>query len=529
MGRRVLALAVLVLSFLGGGWLLQRGMTPAAVSPLDSDRLFEQVFGHVSRYSVDSLNDDDLYRRAAEGILSELPDPYSALLVGREQSALTEQTSGNYGGIGVQADLRGGTIMVVSAWPDSPADRAGIRTGDRIVEVDGKLVSSTDLGETARLLRGEPGSRVVVLVRRSGVDGLLSFEVTRAEVHRRAVSGGILYEGGVGYVALSRVAERSAGELQQVIDSLRGVGMRSLVLDLRGNPGGLLEEGVAISELFLDPGATILETRGRTASVQQHYVDQHPQPWSALPITLLVNEGTASAAEIIAGALQDHDRALVVGQPTYGKGLVQSVFGLEDGASLRLTTGRWYTPSGRTIQRPERAPPSLGASQAPAAERVPEFRTPGGRLIKGGGGIVPDIIVPRDSLPPEERSFLDGLGSRIPVYRNALTSLALRVRDRGAISSADFVITPALRAELVANLAEVGIHLDGAALRAATPVLDRALGYEIARYSLGRPAELRRRSRYDRQLQAAFAALRAAPSRFALLGIPEPETTRTQR
>ena len=355
MGRRVLALGVLVLTFLGGGWLLQRGMAPAAVSPLDSNRLFEQVFGHVSRYSVDSLNEDDLYRRAAEGILSELPDPYSALLVGREQSALTEQTSGNYGGIGVQADLRGGTIMVVSAWPDSPADHAGIRTGDRIVEVDGTLVSSTDLGETARLLRGEPGSKVVVLVRRAGVDGLLSFQVTRAEVHRRAVSVGILYEGGVGYVALSRVAEQSAAELLETIDSLRGAGMRSLVLDLRGNPGGLLEEGVAIAELFLDPGETILETRGRTASVQQRYVDQTPQPWSELPLTLLVNEGTASAAEIIAGALQDHDRALVVGQPTYGKGLVQSVFGLEEGSSLRLTTGRWYTPSGRTIQRPERA------------------------------------------------------------------------------------------------------------------------------------------------------------------------------
>lgn len=527
MGRWALALLILVLTFMGGGLLLRRGMTPAAGIAVDSNRLFDQVFGHVSRYAVDSLNEDELYRRAAEGILAELPDPYAALLVGREQASLTEQTSGTYVGIGVQADLRGGTIMVVSAWPDSPADRAGIRTGDRIVEVDGKLVSPSDLSETARLLRGEPGTRVSVLVRRAGVDGLLTFNVARAAVHRRSVSTGILYEGAVGYVALSRVAEQSAQELRQVVDSLRGLGMRSLVLDLRGNPGGLLEEGVAVTDLFLDAGESILETRGRTPSVQHQYVDQQPQPWADLPVALLVNEGTASAAEIIAGALQDHDRALVVGQPTYGKGLVQSVFGLEEGASLRLTTGRWYTPSGRTIQRADR--PSTGPAGSAEPDSAPEFRTPGGRLLKGGGGIIPDVLVRRDSLPAEERAFLDGLGSRIPIYRNAVTNLALRIGERGGITSSDFVVTAALRAELIASLEEIGVHIDPATMRGAQPVLDRDLGNEITRYALGRPAELRRRSRNDKQLQAAFAALRAAASRYALLGIAEPGTPSTQR
>jgi len=522
-----MAVVILVVTFLGGGWILRRGLTPADGASVDSNRLFNQVFGHVSRYAVDSLNEDELYRRAAAGILAELPDPYAALLIGREQASVTEQTSGNYVGIGVQADLRGGTIMVVSAWPDSPADRAGIRTGDRIVEIDGKLVSAGDLGETARLLRGEPGSRVAVLVRRAGVDGLLTFTVTRAEVHRRAVSSGILYEGGIGYVALARVAEQSAQELRQVIDSLRDAGMRSLVLDLRGNPGGLLEEGVAITDLFLDAGEAILETRGRTPSVQHQYVDQQPQPWTDLPITLLVNEGTASAAEIIAGALQDHDRALVVGQPTYGKGLVQSVFGLDEGASLRLTTGRWYTPSGRTIQRADR--PAPGGTPAAGPDSAPEFRTPAGRVLKGGGGIIPDVIVRRDSLPAEERAFLDGLGSRIPLYRNAVTSLALRVGGRGTVTSPDFVVSAALRTELIAVLEEAGFHFDPAMMRDGVPVLDRDLGNEIARYALGRPAELRRRSRNDKQLQAAFAALRAAASRYALLGIAEPGAPGIQR
>lgn len=524
MGRRMLVGLVLVLTFLGGGWLLRRGMAPGAgSSPTASTRLFDQVFSHVSRYAVDSLNDDELYRKAAEGILSELPDPYAALLIGSDQATIAEQTSGNYGGIGVQADLRGGTIMVVSAWPDSPADRAGIRTGDRIVEVDGRIVGPTDLSETARLLRGEPGSQVVLRVRRNLVDGLLTFRVRRAEVHRRSVSAGILYEGGIGYVALTRVVERSAAELQQEVDSLRALGMRALVLDLRNNPGGLLEEGVALADLFLGAGQPILETRGRTASVQHQYVDQGAERWADLPIVLLVNEGTASAAEIIAGALQDHDRALVVGQPTYGKGLVQSVFTLREGASLKLTTGRWYTPSGRTIQRAERPASGTGAVAAPATpeDSLPAFRTEGGRVLRGGGGIIPDLVVRRDSLPAEERAFLDGLGSRIPAYRNAVTTVALRIRERGTIASPDFEIGPGLRNELLAELRTAGMVIDAGMARTAQPVLDRDLGNEIARYSLGRPAELRRRSRWDRQLQAAFGALRAAPTRLALLGIDQ--------
>ena len=515
--RHLLAAAVLAIFFLGGGLLLRRGLTPGSEPSVHSTRLFDQVLTHVRRFSVDSLDDAELYRKAASGILAQLPDPYAALLVGSEQNSFAEQTSGNYGGIGVQADLRGGTIMVVSAWPDSPADRAGIRTGDRIVGVDDRMVGPDDLTETARLLRGTPGTTVVVRVRRPTVEGLLTFTVRRAEVQRRSVSPGILYDDGIGYVALSRIAAQSAEELEAVVDSLQRMGMRSLVLDLRGNPGGLLEEGVEVTDLFLDTGQLVLETRGRTASVQRQYADDAPQRWPDLPITVLVNEGTASAAEIIAGALQDHDRALVIGQPTYGKGLVQSVFTLEDGASLRLTTGRWFTPSGRTIQRPERA---VGIQAAAEDEdTLPAFRTGSGRVVRGGGGITPDIIVRRDSLPAGERAFLDGMGSRLPAYRDAVTTVALRIRGREVITSAAFTVTPAMRSELLAELATRAIVIADGQRQDAMRVIDRDLGHEVARYALGRPAELQRRAQYDKQLQAAFTALRAAPTPLALMGL----------
>lgn len=515
--RHLLAAAVLVVFFLGGGLLLRRGLTPGTAPDARSTRLFDQVMTHVRRFSVDSLDESDLYRKAASGILAQLPDPYAALMVGSEQSALAEQTTGNYGGIGVQADLRGGTIMVVSAWPDSPADRAGIRTGDRIVGVDDRMVGPDDLTETAQLLRGTPGTSVVVRVRRPTIEGLLTFTVRRAEVQRRSVSPGLLYGDGIGYVALSRVAPQTAEELEAVVDSLQRAGMRSLVLDLRGNPGGLLEEGVEVADLFLDKGQPVLETRGRTASVQRQYTDDAPQRWPDLPITVLVNEGTASAAEIIAGALQDHDRALVIGQPTYGKGLVQSVFTLEDGAALRLTTGRWFTPSGRTIQRPERATGVLAAAAEP--DSLPAFRTGSGRLVRGGGGITPDIIVRRDSLPAGERAFLDGMGSRLPAYRDAVTTVALRIRGREVISSPAFAVTPAMRQELLTELAAREIVIPDAQRQDAMTVIDRDLGHEVARYALGRSAELQRRAQYDKQLQAAFRALRAAPTPLALMGL----------
>src|SRR6185437_7539690 len=230
-------------------------------------------------------------------------------------------------------------------------ERAGIQTGDQITEVDSKSTEGWKNDQAVKALRGEAGSKIQIKVRRAGIADPITYDLNRATIHIRSVPPGTLFDGGVGYISLNPVAETSAQELRDEITGMRSKGMKSMILDLRLNPGGLLDQGVKVAELFLDKGQEIVSTKGRARGSSKEFYDEVRQLWPDLPIVVLVNEGTASAAEIIAGALQDHDRAVVVGSPTFGKGLVQTLFPLGDGVALKLTTARWYTPAGRTIQR----------------------------------------------------------------------------------------------------------------------------------------------------------------------------------
>jgi carboxyl-terminal processing protease len=332
------------------------------------------------------------------------------------------------------------------------------------------------------------------------------------------------------------VSETSATELKQEITSLKGKGMKSLVLDLRLNPGGLLDQGVEVADLFLDTKQEIVSTRGRARGSSRQFVDEARQVWPNLPIVVLVNEGSASAAEIIAGAMQDHDRAVVVGTPTFGKGLVQTLFTLGENVALKLTTARWYTPSGRTIQRVARneeeqfdiasrdtgavdAQPGTRTDSTAADSVAPIFHTDAGRLVRGGGGIVPDIVMRQDSTSPGERAFIEAVGSKVQEYRDVLTTYALDLkRDRG-VTSEDFRVTPAMRSEVVARLGRKGIVLTPDVITQSGRLLDQNLSYEIARYVFGRPAEFRRRAQDDRQMQTAMDLLRKASTPAALLGL----------
>ncbi|HEU4473785.1 MAG TPA: S41 family peptidase [Gemmatimonadales bacterium] len=528
-------LTVSVISFLSGGWLLQRGVGVGG-NVYQQARLFDDVLGHVSAYYVDSLGETDLYEKATQGMLEQLKDPYSVLLTGDDYKALTEQTSGNYAGLGIQIDVRDGWITVVAPLPETPAERAGVQTGDQIIEVDGKSTEGWKNDEAVKALRGAPGSKITITVRRSGLTEPIKYPLTRAQIHIRSVPAGTMFDGGVGYISLNPVSETSAGELRQEITAMKRKGMKSLILDLRFNPGGLLDQGVEVSDLFLDSKQEIVSTRGRARGSTKQFFDDARQAWPELPIVVLVNEGTASAAEIVAGALQDHDRAVVVGTPTFGKGLVQTLFPLGEGVALKLTTARWFTPSGRTIQRTveseeeqleqaalEASDTILGAPDPSASDSAirsrPVYRTGAGRIVRGGGGIVPDLVVRFDTLTDAEREFAQALGSNLPQYRDVLTGLALQHKSGKKITSETFTVTPEMRQQVFQQLKSKGVELTAKEFNQGARLIDEQLGYEIARYVFGRPAEFKRRAADDKQMQTALGLLRQAQTPKELLGL----------
>jgi carboxyl-terminal processing protease len=530
-----LIVVVAVISFLTGGWLLQRGVASGG-NVYQQARLFDDVLGHVNAYYVDSIGETDLYDRATRGMLEQLKDPYSVLLTGDDYKALTEQTSGNYAGLGIQIDVRDGWITVVAPLPETPAERAGVATGDQIIEVDGRSTEGWKNDEAVKALRGAPGSKVTITVRRSGVQDPIRYPLTRAQIHIRSVPAGTMFDAGVGYISLNPVAETSAEELRSEIGAMKGKGMKSLILDLRRNPGGLLDQGVKVADLFLDSKQEIVATRGRARGATKEFFDEAKQTWPELPIVVLVNDGTASAAEIIAGALQDHDRAVVVGTPTFGKGLVQTLFPLGEGVALKLTTARWYTPSGRTIQRiakDEEAQAEQAAREAgdtlpgapdkehtdSAIQTRPIFHTDAGRVVRGGGGIVPDLVIRPDTLSQAEREFAKALGSHLPEYRDVLTTFALEQRKQGTVKSESFTVTPEMRQEVYRRFRSKGIEMSQAVYDGASSLIDDQLGYEIARYVFGRPAEFRRQAHDDAQIQTAMGLLRKAGSPRELLSL----------
>ena len=516
----VAALALLVC--FTSGWYLQSRLGPGADVYREA-RLFESVLSHVRDHYVDSLPESELYVQATDGLLKQLADPYAALLRGRDWERHVERTTGDYAGIGLLVDARNGWITVVSPMQESPADRAGIRTGDRLLEIDGRSAADWTLDRAVQAMRGKLGTRVEVVVGREGAPEPLRFALVRERIHQRAVPAGMLLPDGVGYVSMTMVRENAADELQQEVERLVKEGMRSLVLDLRSNPGGLRDEAVEAADLFLDARLPILESRGRAPGDNHRWSDYRPQRWRNLPVVVLVNGGTASAAEIIAGALQDHDRALVVGDTTYGKGIVQTVFTLGPELALRLTTARWYTPSGRSIQG-ALLDSAMGA--LPAETRQVSYRSRGGRALAGGGGIVPDVLLAEDTLSTPETIFAQALGGNVPAWRDVLTAYALELRRSGAVASPAFSVTPAMRNEVQRRLRERGVEITDSVFGGGERLITAQLGYEIARYVFGPAAERRRRVDEDRQVEQAVTLLRGAASPQALLGLAEPGGSR---
>lgn len=316
--------------------------------PLDELKNFANVFERIRSGYVEEVDDETLFGYAISGMLNAL-DPHSVYLQPEDFNELQESTSGKFGGLGIEVSQQDGVILVVSPIDDTPAQKAGIKSGDLIVSLDGQSVMGMSLSEAIDMMRGEPGSKISLEIRRQGENELLNFDIIRAEIKVTSVRSEMLSDD-IGYIRITQFQEHTGAELNKILANWKNLSaIKGLVLDLRNNPGGVLEAAVQVSDAFIDDGL-IVYTEGRLASSEFEFKASPKTAAGDLPVVVLINGGSASASEIVAGALQDHQRAVLVGTRSFGKGSVQSILPLAGDKAVKLTTARYFTPNGRSIQ-----------------------------------------------------------------------------------------------------------------------------------------------------------------------------------
>jgi carboxyl-terminal processing protease len=388
--------SLVVLSAIAGGLYGPRlNVASAATSSDDvqsSMKTFTTVYSTVEKNFADPVSaDKSIYKGAIPGMLRTL-DPHSNFFDPKDLENLREEQRGHYYGVGMQVQGRGGKTIVMAPFVGSPAYKAGIRPGDVIVAVNDTPTEGLDSTHVADLLKGPKGTPVAIKVARDGTDDPLVFKIVRDEINRKSVPDAFLVKPGIGYVKLEQFNETTSHEMEESLKAMDEDKMKGLILDLRGNPGGLLNEAVSVSDHFLTKGDVIVSHKGR-ASAEHAYTARNGNHGRDYPIVILVNRNSASAAEIVSGSLQDHDRAWVLGDNTFGKGLVQTVYPLVENTGLALTTAKYYTPSGRLIQRDYSNTSFFDyyyrnntAARNPSDVKM----TDSGRTVYGGGGISPD-------------------------------------------------------------------------------------------------------------------------------------------
>ena len=355
--------------------------------------LFETIYKEVTKQYVDQVEPERFLRAGIDGMLNTL-DPYTIYIEEREERhRLQVITHGKYGGVGLLLNFRNNFVTVGEPpFLGTPAARAGIREGDRIIRVDDTPATDMDFDETARMIRGPAGSEVKLTIQREGEPKPLVFKLIREQIKLEDIRYADLIGDGIGYILLTRFSRNARPEMISAIERMKAQGMKSIILDLRSNPGGLLDAAVQISDLFLPKGTQIVSTRGRTKASMNSFKSASDPIVGDLPLVVLVNRISASASEIVAGAVQDHDRGVVLGDTTFGKGLVQTVVPLSATSALKITTAKYYTPSGRSIQR---AQYSTWSDTTAADEEMKKiYTTRSGRPLHSSGGIAPDIYIP---------------------------------------------------------------------------------------------------------------------------------------
>ncbi len=466
------------------------------------DRLaeIEDLLAVVSSSSAKPSEETAIYG-ALSGMLRTL-DPHSRFFTPEEFRQLQEQQSGTYSGLGITVTSRFGRLTIVSPpFPGAPAEKAGLRVGDVITHVDGEALRDVALDIAVGLLKGPRGTPVDIRIARPGVDDPLDIRIVRDEISSFTVTNAFRIEGGIGYVKVESFSGTTSSELEAAIERLDPESLNGLVLDLRDNPGGLMRQAIAVSELFLERGERILETRGRTPeSVQVYNAGRRARGYDFL-FVVVINRQSASASEIVSGAIQDHDRGLVVGETSFGKGLVQSVFPLDNGSGLALTTQKWLTPSGRLIQRDYGEISDFDyynrTADVPEPTEDDIFYSVLGRVVYGGGGITPDITVE----PREYDGIEDQLLSAFAFY-----TFAQELAGEG-VDPESFAVTGGLMERFARHLAGRGIEITAAEISAHRDFVTNRIRYELFYNQLGVSEAARVELSDDPQVQRAIAVM----------------------
>ncbi|HEU4764092.1 MAG TPA: S41 family peptidase [Candidatus Eisenbacteria bacterium] len=523
--RQIFAVVVIVTALIAGTWAVGRVQETQDNTYSNIER-FIQVLTKVRDHYVEPVTSDKLMDAAIRGMLRTL-DPYSQYLDKEEAQRLETTTHGAFGGIGISIGIRDGWVTVISPIEGTPAWRAGIQGGDRIIKIDGTSTEGLSLDDAMKKMRGDKGTSVVLTMYREGRDKPIDFTIVRDIITIKSVPYAGMLSNGVGYIRLSNFSERSREEMDAALAKIEKENPKGLILDLRYNPGGLLSQAVEVSEEFAPRGKKIVYTRGRDPSQNKDFFSSSDQPHSRYPLVVLVNQYTASASEIVSGAVQDLDLGLVAGQTSFGKGLVQTVIPLTrsvKGPKLKLTTAKYYTPSGRCIQKDEQLKDGALAStdddedsDTPAlpdsmkAKRPkPEYHTEMGRTVFGGGGITPDVELDEVKYP----RLVEDLESKQLFFKYAVHYAAKHQQ-----APPKYAITPAMREDFLGLLKTEKFDYDPDSLQAAQRFVDTGLRRELARRYASDEEAYHVAIEDDDQVRAAAALFDKAPTLPKLLSL----------
>lgn len=486
-----LIVAATIGGFLGAKLWAQRGNIFEAL------HIFNTILNIVQQNYVKEVDTKELIQSAIDGMLKSL-DSYSVYMDADEFKDLRVKTEAEFGGIGIQIGLRDNILTVISPIEGTPAYRIGIRSGDKIIKIDGESTEGFSLDDAVKRLRGKPGTKVEVEIAREGMVEPLHFVIIREIIKIKAVPYAGKLTDDIGYIRLADFSRVAAPELSIAIDSLFEIeGVKKLVFDLRTNSGGLLQEGVEVAGLFIPYGDTVVITKGRRPMSMRGYVSEHTIEYGDFPLVVLVDRGSASATEIVAGAIQDWERGLILGDTTFGKGSVQTLYPLPEEAALKLTTAYWYTPSGRCINRPIKKDTSK-KSLPPIA-----YQTKGKakRTIYGEGSIAPDVYVPYEKMSDFESKLI----SKAVIFEFANKYVA-----RHPDITKGFKVTAEMREEVKEIAWHKGIEFTSAQFDSSIEFINQEIEREIALKLWGTKGEYEVRLKYDRQVKKAVELLTKA-------------------